>query len=120
LLTETIKTYDILFPWGLNDERTKSFLEKNKQSFHDIAPFNESRTLNLLEYDHWRDRLLELYDEVFMAPPVSWSQLWRDTRNPQQFWTFWIALVILLLTLISTAASIAQTWASFKSLKMAS
>jgi hypothetical protein len=115
LLTETIKTLDLLFPaW---DVETRKLLGAASQDFHTIEPVAESRQLNLIEYDHWRTRLLDVYDEIYLSPPVSWRQLWRDRRNPQQFWTFWIALVILMLTLVSTAAGIAQTYASFQSLK---
>jgi hypothetical protein len=81
-----------------------------------MKAFEGSRTLNMLEFDRWKDRLTELYEEVFQSPPVSWAQLWRDRRNPQQFWTFWIALLILALTIVSTFATVIQSWASVASL----
>jgi hypothetical protein len=93
-----------------------TLLEKEKQTFHEYGPFEVTKTLTLLDFDYWRDRLLELH-EIFQSPPVSWAQLWRDRRNPQQFWTFWVALMILLLTVLSTAATIVQAWASVKALK---
>src|SRR5271170_5920640 len=97
---ETILSLDLLFPaW---DRRTNDLLDDLGQSFQQTGPFDPfevSRTLNLIDFDHWRDRLLEVYEEVFQSPPVSWAQLFRDRRNPQQFWTFWIALVILALTI---------------------
>ena len=61
-----------------------------------------------MEFDHWRDRLLEVYDVVFTSPPASWKQLMLDRRSPQQFWTFWIALLILALTLVQTGTGIKQ------------
>lgn len=115
VLVETILSLDLLFPaW---DRRTNELLEKHGQSFHQTGPFEVSRTLNLMDFDHWRDRLLEVYEEIFQSPPVSWAQLWRDRRNPQQFWTFWIALAILALTVVSTLTGIIQAWASVKSLR---
>jgi hypothetical protein len=115
VLVETILSLDLLFPaW---DRRTNELLEKHGQSFHQTGPFEVSRTLNLMDFDYWRDRLLEVYEEIFQSPPVSWAQLWRDRRNPQQFWTFWIALVILALTVVSTFTGIIQAWASVKSLR---
>jgi hypothetical protein len=115
VLNETKLSLDLLFPFW--DSRTVTLLEKEKQTFHEYGPFEVTKTLTLLDFDHWRDRLLELHEEIFQSPPVSWAQLWRDRRNPQQFWTFWVALMILLLTVLSTAATIVQAWASVKALK---
>ena len=114
VLSETIRSLDLLFPFW--DERTHKLLEREGQTFHQVRPFDDHRSLNLGEFEHWRDRLSELYDEVFQSPPVSWAQLWTDRRNPQQFWTFWIALIILGLTVISAICGIIQAWASVKAL----
>jgi len=100
-----------LFPtW---DKGTKDFLRKANQNFHNIQPYTKSRPLNLQQFDHWRDRLLEVYEQVYLAPPVSVAQLWHDRRNPQQWWTFWIALFIAVLTVTSTATGIMQTVTSW-------
>ena len=117
VLQETIDSLDLLFPRWNSD--TVKLLEKHNQVFHDLGPIKSksSRTSKLLAFDHWRARLQELHDEIFLSPPVSWAQLWRDRRSPQQFWTFWIALLILVLTLASTGAAFAQTWASLQALK---
>ncbi|KAL8715347.1 MAG: hypothetical protein Q9225_006386 [Loekoesia sp. 1 TL-2023] len=114
VLEETKLSLALLFPFW--DSRTVAFLVKEKQDFHEHGPFEATRALTLLDFDHWRDRLLELHEEVFQPPPVSWAQLWRDRRSPQQFWTFWIAIMILALTVVSTAATIVQAWASLKAL----
>ncbi|ERF73921.1 hypothetical protein EPUS_05344 [Endocarpon pusillum Z07020] len=117
VLRETLLSLDLLFP--IRDHATSQLLEDHRQSFHESGPFlAQSSTLTLGDFDYWRDRLLELR-EVLDAPPVSWQQLYRDRRNPQQFWTFWIALFILALTLLSSIASLVQAWASLKALKMA-
>ena len=92
----------------MNDAATEILLRKRGQHFHRDEPLARGRTLNVLEFDIWRDRLLELHQEVFMSPPASWVQLYKDRRNPQTFYTFWIALVILMLTIVSTFASILQ------------
>ncbi|KAI4094400.1 MAG: hypothetical protein L6R37_007250 [Teloschistes peruensis] len=114
ILQETILSLDLLFPFW--DSRTITLLAKEKQDFHEYGPFEATRRLTLLDFDHWRDRLLELHEEIFQSPPVSWAQLWRDRRSPQQFWTFWIAIIILILTSFSTVATIIQAWASLKAL----
>lgn len=93
-------------------------LAKAKQDFNNHGPFGTSGSLMLSDFDHWRDRLLELHEEIFQSPPVSWAQLWRDRRNPQQYWTFWVAMMILILTFLSALASILQAWASLYTLRI--
>lgn len=118
VLQETVLSLDLLFPFW--DSGTVALLTKEKQNFHEYGPFEVTGTLTLLDFHHWRDRLLELHEEIFQSPPVSWAQLWRDRRNPQQFWTFWVAMMILVLTVFSTAATIIQAWASLKALNYVS
>lgn len=117
MLEETIQSLNLLFPLG--DRDTNIFLTKEKQSFHLSRPHvMQADSMSFSDFDHWRDRLLEVR-EVLDAPPVSWAQLWRDRRNPQQFWTFWIALIILALTALSLIASVVQAWATLKALQLA-
>lgn len=106
-IKETIESLNLLFP--MNDPDTIALLRRRGQKFHIDEPFGSRRTLSVLEFDVWRERLLEVYEEVFLSPPASWAQLRKDKRNPQQFWTFWIALVILVLTIVSTIAGVVQT-----------
>lgn len=97
VLKETLLSLDILFPhW---DPRTDSFLCSEGQDFHYQSPFEDPQHLNLDDFNHWRDRLVELYS-VYQAPAPSWTQLWTDRRNPLQWWTFWLALAILFFTLV--------------------
>lgn len=115
VLEETRLSLDLLFPFW--DGRTVALLTKENQDFHEYGPFEVTRTLTLLDFDHWRDRLLELDEEIFKSPPLSFAQLWNDHRNPPQFWTFWVAMLILVLTVLSTVATIIQAWASLKALE---
>lgn len=114
ILEETKLSLDLLFPFW--DDRTVVLLRNEKQNFHEYGSFEATRTLTMMDFDHWRDRLVELHEEIFLSPPISWAQLWRDRRSPQQFWTFWIAIMILVLTVFSTVATIIQAWASLKAL----
>jgi hypothetical protein len=87
----------------------RNVVEETIKSLNLLFPMDDPATLNVLDFDVWRDKLLELHEEVFLSPPASWAQLRKDRRNPQQFWTFWIALFILALTIVSTFASVLQT-----------
>lgn len=113
LFAEASKTLDLLFPaW---DKATRQFLEQQGKNFHTVSP--GYRELDLKYFSFFRDRLLELNEDIFLAPAEDWWQLWRDRRDPQKFWTFWIALMILILTVIATVASVVQAWASLKAMK---
>lgn len=83
--------------------------QPNVIRFHVEPPLTPVRALSPFDYNVWRDRILELYEDVYQSPPASWSQLLKDKRNPQQFWTFWIAIAILVLTVVSTMATVVQT-----------
>lgn len=129
-LRETIRTYGILFPsW---DAKTKEFLkrqnvqptkpywmlqnlldlfrsEMHPQAMISFCPQSHARDLDLRKYTYWRDRLLELYEEVYLSPPVGLKQMWRDRRNPEKYSTFLIGIMIFVLTIMSTVTGIIQT-----------
>jgi hypothetical protein len=51
-------------------------------------------------FRYWHDRLVilkEVYDE---ARPNTLSQWWYDRRNGVQWYTFWVALWVLILAVI--------------------
>lgn len=115
MLRETFDSLDLLFPFECKD--TQCLLRKEGQTFQEMGPFDSDKFLSLADFNHWRDRLLELYQEIYLSPPASIRQLWYDRRDPTKFWTFWIALVILALTfvsaitgIVSMVASIVQAW----------
>ncbi|KAK0611215.1 hypothetical protein B0T14DRAFT_607352 [Immersiella caudata] len=115
-LNETITTLNLLFPqW---DSATQTLLKKQGQIFHEMAPFAGPRRLDVDKFVFWKDRLADLYEEIYLAPPDTWRQLWIDRRNPHQYYTFWIALVVLLLSLVSCGASVLQAWASMRALNL--
>lgn len=114
LLEETSRTLDLLFPsW---DGATRKVLRRMGKDFDLLNP--KQRILDLEYYPYWKDRLLEVYEDVFQADPEGIGQLWRDRRDPQKFWTFWVAMVILMLTMVSTGASIIQTWVAIKVMQL--
>lgn len=71
-------------------------------------------------YDYWHDNLLTFWEVFDRSQPSTMQQWWYDDRNIVQWWTFWVAFLVLVLTiifgLISSVASIVQAWASVKSL----
>jgi hypothetical protein len=80
----------------------------------------ENRQIENFKY--WHDRLVilkEVYDE---ARPNTLSQFWYDKRNGPQWYTFWVALWVLILTILALALGLVQcvegalqVYAAFKS-----
>ena len=120
MLLETLASLDLLFP-PLDPEVVEFLKNSGALTVLDGA-YGRSRPTNLREFVHWRDRLKQIH-EAFNEPPPGWSQLWADKRNLQQFYTFWIALLILVSTLvfglITSVTGIIQCYASMESLKLA-
>ncbi|PMD57711.1 uncharacterized protein K444DRAFT_615108 [Hyaloscypha bicolor E] len=100
VIDETILTLNLLFPdW---DTDTIKFFKKKKNKHHHILiaePAYYPAPIRLNEFSFWRDRLHELYVE-FNSPPPAWKQLWKDRRNPLQWYTFWFAILTLGLVTI--------------------
>ena len=105
LLDETLRTLQMLFPnW---DKRTQDFSARNGKPL--ILPAAGRRVLDLRKYHYWRERLLELYEEVYLSPPTGLKQLWRDRRDPEKYSTFIIGVMVAILTIVSTFTSVIQT-----------
>ena len=120
VLEETLLSLDMLFPhW---DPQTDNFLCRRGKDFHRQSPFNDPRPVSLQEFDHWRDRVKELYD-IYKSPPLDWAQLWADQRNPLQWYTFWLAVMIFVLTvgfgIITAVTGAMQTYFAYKMLSLA-
>jgi hypothetical protein len=113
VLRETIRSLNLLFPVGTRADETENFLRETGQSFQSIGPFEFSNSL--MDFDHWRDRLLDLQDMVFVNQPFTIKRFWQGLQDPEKFMNFWVALVLISgLTLVSTITSIIQTVKAFK------
>ena len=99
LLDETIRTLDLLFPFG--DDRTKKYLEDEGQLFYGLSLPRHSQFVpaDLSNFHYWRDRLTVLFD-VLDRPPSRFPGMWTDRRNPMQWWTFWLAVFFSALTVV--------------------
>jgi hypothetical protein len=116
VLEETVDTLNLLFPFP--DSRTENFLSQSKKTFYGLGNCGRPRKLDLREYNYWRDRLVELI-RVSDEPPRNWWQLFTDRRNKLQWATFWIAVLVLMLTLIGLAGSTVSAVYSIKQYNLA-
>lgn len=96
-VAETLRTLDLLFPFG--EEDTRKYLDQTGQTFYRTSSRDLSRATNFGEFHYWHKRLVELHG-VFNQAPRSILQLWYDRRNPLQWWTFWLAALIAVLTIV--------------------
>lgn len=78
--------------------------------------------LYLSDFHYWRDRLSEICFE-YQSPPSRWRELWTDRRNRLQWYTFWLAVAIFILTivfgLISSVTACMQTIYAYEALQLA-
>ena len=49
-------------------------------------------------FTYWRDRLVILKQAYDDATPKSLSQWWHDRRNGVQWYTFWVAILVFIVT----------------------
>ena len=121
-MEETIRTLALLIP---NDKRNKAWFKKKQQELGldtkagRCGPLNGS-SRDIETFRFWRDRLVMLKHAFDIAEPKSLSLLVYDDRKKLQWYTFWVAVLVLILTvffgLIQSAAGIVQAWAAVRSL----
>ena len=54
----------------------------------------------LEDYHFWRERLETIVEAYDSSEPKALPQWWNDRRNKVQWYTFWTAVLILLLTIV--------------------
>ena len=118
LFSETTMSLALLFPRTSTD--CTVLLRNESQSLDANLRKLAPAPRHVSEYGYWRDNLLTIWENFERSQPSTVLQWWYDRRNIVQWWTFWVAFVVLTLTiffgLISSVASIVQAWASVKSL----
>ena len=107
LIQETLRTLNLLFP--RNDSSTQKWLRtsysssKHTTSPPDSALLHCDRMMSddrrAANFTFWRDELLTLKDKFDQPRPTSMAQFWYDRRNKVQWYTFWIAVLVLCLTI---------------------
>ncbi|KAI1346407.1 hypothetical protein F5Y01DRAFT_319774 [Xylaria sp. FL0043] len=121
LAAETLQTLALLFP--SSDCETRKWVSKLPSSVDTgISRCGRLKTdLRQIErFQIWRDRLImlkQVYDE---AQPKTLRQWWHDRRNGVQWYTFWVAILVLILTvlfgLIQSIEGAIQAYASLKAI----
>lgn len=102
LLQETLRTLALLFP--RHDPLTNRYIKSlpptitvDKQLTKCIQPRLSDRQIET--YRFWHDRLIMLKQTYDQSQPATIWQWWYDRRNRVQWYTFWVAAVVLTLTI---------------------
>ncbi|KAI0536201.1 hypothetical protein GGR58DRAFT_476170 [Xylaria digitata] len=120
LASETLQTLALLFP--STDSETRKWIPKVLSVDPRVSRCGRLKTdLRQIEkFQIWRDRLVmlkQVYDE---AQPKTLRQWWHDRRNGVQWYTFWVAVLVLILTvlfgLIQSIEGAIQAYASLKAM----
>lgn len=123
-LEETINTIALLLP--RNNNRVRRWYQRRTDdlsldpSAAECKPLSSSAR-RMRHFPYWGDRLSILKQAFDESEPRTLFQWWHDDRKRVQWYTFWVAILALFLTVtlgtVQCAASIVQAWASVKALK---
>lgn len=112
-IEDTLRTMALFFP--RYDSATKKWYLKaaaNSTRPLDMQLISvgnlNSETRQIENFGYWHDRLVilkEVYDE---ARPKTLSQFWYDRRNGPQWYTFWVALLVLVLSVFAIIIELVQ------------
>ncbi|KAI1156173.1 hypothetical protein F4825DRAFT_405328 [Nemania diffusa] len=97
-ITETLRTLALLLPQ--NDAATQAWLRSQE-----LDPLlTECGSLATHErrfeaFAHWHNRLVVLKQALDEARPRTLAQWWFDRRNGVQWYTFWVAILVFLVTI---------------------
>ena len=124
LVDETIRSISLLIPPILG-EPNPWFQQQRKKHLIDaqagVCDRLNSSERQIEKFAYWRDRLVLLKRTFDDAEPRNISQLWWDDRKKTQWFTFWVAVLVFIMTvffgIVQSVAGIVQAWASVQSLK---
>lgn len=98
------------------------FKKQQKNHFLDSAILDlKLASRDISHYSFWWERLQILEEEFTESEPRTISQWWFDKRKRVQWYTFWVAILVLFLIIlfgiIQTATGVIQAWTSVQSMK---
>ena len=102
LMEETLRTLALLFPQS--DKDTAKWFKKLPHSPHIDRQLVKCGHLRaddrqIENFKFWHDRLVILKEVFDESRPRTLSQWWCDRRNGVQWYTFWVAILVLFLTI---------------------
>ncbi|KAK4065976.1 uncharacterized protein Triagg1_8285 [Trichoderma aggressivum f. europaeum] len=120
-LQETLDTLALLFP--SSDNETASWLKSIAKIDPRLLKCGSLRTRErrLENFDYWHDQLVILKQAFDESSPRNISQWWFDRRNGVQWYTFWIAILVFVVTIffgiVQSVEGALQVYLSYKSMQ---
>ncbi|KAI0417924.1 hypothetical protein F5X98DRAFT_363439 [Xylaria grammica] len=118
---ETLRTLALLIPQ--NDRTTQEWVAAQIDD-HDLDPLLcecGSLTTQDRRFEHfryWNNRLVVLKQALDESRPQTLAQWWFDRRNGVQWYTFWVAILVFLVTiffgLVQSVEGALQVYLSWK------
>ncbi|KAM0796223.1 hypothetical protein BDR22DRAFT_867793 [Usnea florida] len=127
LVDETIRSISLLIPpvfgepnpW-FQQQRKKSQGKGQIDAQAGVCERLNSSERQIRKFKYWGKRLVLLKRTFDDAEPRNISQLWWDDRKKTQWFTFWVAVLVFVMTvffgIVQSVAGIVQAWASVQSL----
>ncbi|KAK4451042.1 hypothetical protein QBC34DRAFT_484224 [Podospora aff. communis PSN243] len=121
-LTETLRTLALLFPQN-SDRKSRRWLH-GQIAEHNLDPVLarcgnlRAQTRRFEQFSFWRDRLVILKQAFDESSPRGLTQWWNDRRNSVQWYTFWVAILVFVMTvffgLVQSIEGALQVYISWK------
>ncbi|KAK1832313.1 hypothetical protein QBC39DRAFT_349211 [Podospora conica] len=123
-LDETLRTLALLFPQ--NDNPSRRWL-RAQVTEHSLDPHIErcgnlrAQNRRFEHFSFWHDRLIILKQAFDESSPRGLRQWWNDRRNSVQWYTFWVAILVFIMTMffgvVQSLEGALQVYLSWKALK---
>lgn len=121
LIQEALDTLALLFP--SSDNETANWLKGLTKIDPCLGRCGSLRTSErrLENFNYWHDRLIILKQAFDESSPRNISQWWFDRRNGVQWYTFWIAILVFVVTIffgiVQSFEGALQVYLSYKSMQ---
>jgi hypothetical protein len=104
VMRETLDSLKLLFPE--TDKPVARWIRKRRRKGNipdtALGKRGKLRAINrrIESFHIWRERLIDLKVEFDETRPSTIPQFWADKRNGVQWYTFWVAVLVLILTVV--------------------
>jgi hypothetical protein len=116
LAEETLRTITLLFSEHGKSARARLHRQmgarKAEKGMGRLGPVLREHH-RIQSYNYWRDRLVDLKETFDQTKPTTWRQWLHDRRNTPEWAAFWIAMVILFLTLVQCIEGSLQAYKAY-------
>lgn len=108
-IDETIQTLHLLFRPLEDKHARRNIRQMEKYGVADLELAMAGwANFDLNSYRYWHSRLLQLQKAYDGHSPSSLSEYWFDRRNEVQWATFWMGLLVVVLTIVTVIFGIIQ------------